>query len=508
MHAKGPTLLDSLATRSSRLLALAALLAFALAFQGSRGLWEPDEGRYGAVAVEMVESGDWLTPRLNDRVPHFTKPPLTYWLLATSVAAFGANEWALRLPNALAFAATALLVFGIARRLVPDQPELAAVAQATSLLPFVAANALTTDTVLALCETLAVFGFVAAFWDLSGNRWGIPLMWTGFGLAMLTKGPPGLLPLPALTLYLASTTGWRALRRLASPLGLVLFVLLGLSWYALAAATHPGLLDYWLGGEVIGRAAGAFQGKTHLRGALEVYGPVLLAGALPWSLVALVAWARRRRLHRGEVVPGRPGLLLALWLLLPLAVLLLTPGRMELYLVPSTAPASLLLARWLAPRWRWTRASVALVGVWVLALVLLRWGGGWWPNEKRDGRWFAAEIARQLPQRPELVVFVDSLPRWSLAVYLDCQVDSVDLAIDRRAKEGPRYSPLHADLAALLAARQDEILFLVPSTSEPPLLAATVSAGRPVTRHGRVLDLTLFVAPPHGDRPEPRPPAP
>jgi 4-amino-4-deoxy-L-arabinose transferase len=482
--------------RHQRLLALAALLAFALAFQGSRGLWEPDEGRYSAVAVEMVEGGDWLTPRLNDRVPHFTKPPLTYWLLAGSVAAFGANEWALRLPNALAFAGTVLLVLGIGRRLVPQRPELAALIHATSLLPFVAANALTTDTLLSLWETLAVFGFVAACWDPPGSRWGIPVMWAGFGLAMLTKGPPGLLPLPALAMYLAAASGFRALRRLVSPLGLALFVLLGLGWYALAAATHPGLLDYWLGGEVVGRAAGAFQGKTHLRGALEVYGPVLLAGPLPWTLVALASWARRGRFGSSESVPGRPALLLTLWLFLPLAAFALAPARLELYLVPLAVPASLLLARVLAPRWRWTRPTVALVGLWVLALVILRWGGGWWPNEKRDGRAFAAEVARQLPQRPEVAVFVDSLPRWSLAVYLDCEVDSVDLAIDRRAKEGPRYAPLHANLGELLEWARGDTVFFVPTGSEPRFANALAAADRSAERVGRVLDLGLFLLAP------------
>src|SRR6187549_1514799 len=54
------------------LLALAALL---LCLQGARGLWEPDEGRYSAVAWHMVESGDWFTPHLSAAVPHFTKPP-------------------------------------------------------------------------------------------------------------------------------------------------------------------------------------------------------------------------------------------------------------------------------------------------------------------------------------------------------------------------------------------------------------------------------------------------
>lgn len=49
---------------------LVGLLIFSLAFQGARGLWEPDEGRYTIVALEMIESGDWLVPREHFETPH------------------------------------------------------------------------------------------------------------------------------------------------------------------------------------------------------------------------------------------------------------------------------------------------------------------------------------------------------------------------------------------------------------------------------------------------------
>ncbi|MCK4510708.1 glycosyltransferase, partial [bacterium] len=76
--------------RTVLLIVLAALLAFA--FQGSRGLYETTEGRYAESAREMLETGDWLVPRL-DYEPHWTKPPLTYWALAGGMALLGENEW-------------------------------------------------------------------------------------------------------------------------------------------------------------------------------------------------------------------------------------------------------------------------------------------------------------------------------------------------------------------------------------------------------------------------------
>ena len=64
------------AYRIDRLLpVLFFLLAIPLA--GVRPLWEPDEGRYGETARQMVVTGDWLVPHL-DGAPHLTKPPFTY----------------------------------------------------------------------------------------------------------------------------------------------------------------------------------------------------------------------------------------------------------------------------------------------------------------------------------------------------------------------------------------------------------------------------------------------
>jgi 4-amino-4-deoxy-L-arabinose transferase-like glycosyltransferase len=100
---------------------LLALLAFA--FQGTRPLSEPDEGRYSNIALQMVDSGDWWVPRLHAQQPHLAKPPQTYWLIAASLTVFGRNEWAVRFPDALAFLITAFLVVDIARSLGLRSPR-------------------------------------------------------------------------------------------------------------------------------------------------------------------------------------------------------------------------------------------------------------------------------------------------------------------------------------------------------------------------------------------------
>ena len=83
---------------------------------GSRSLNEPDEGRYAEIAREMIETGDWLVPHFW-YVPHFDKPPMTYWLVASSMKLFGQNEWAVRLPLALAALSGVLADWSLAKSL-------------------------------------------------------------------------------------------------------------------------------------------------------------------------------------------------------------------------------------------------------------------------------------------------------------------------------------------------------------------------------------------------------
>ena len=96
-----------------------ALLAttLALALLGGRGIWDPDEGRYTNVAMHMLDSGDWLNPRRSTEVGHWTKPPLTYWAIASSIAVFGPNAFAGRLPATLAYLFCVWLAWRSARRM-------------------------------------------------------------------------------------------------------------------------------------------------------------------------------------------------------------------------------------------------------------------------------------------------------------------------------------------------------------------------------------------------------
>src|SRR5213593_3050047 len=96
------------------LLTVSALLT--LPNLGATSLWDVDEGVNAEAAREMHENDTWLIPTFNYQL-RTAKPVLLYWLQRPSYALFGVNEWAARLPSALAAVLTVLLTYELARRM-------------------------------------------------------------------------------------------------------------------------------------------------------------------------------------------------------------------------------------------------------------------------------------------------------------------------------------------------------------------------------------------------------
>jgi 4-amino-4-deoxy-L-arabinose transferase len=419
-------------TDLSRGLVLVLLVLLAFGFQGSRPLYEPDEGRYTGVALQMLDSDDWWLPRLHSEQVHLTKPPLTYWAIAASLRVFGHSIWAVRLPHALAFVSTGLLVFGIARTLRQPAPGIAAAMWATSLAPFVASNLVTTDTLLALFETAAMAAFLRALTVATPRAQSVwlVLMWIAFGLAFLTKGPPGLLPLAVILAW----TAWQRpplLRRLFVTWGLLLFALAGFGWYAGIIIANPDLLDYFLRYEFVDRIFTDVHARNPEWSAIfTVYGSTLLLGTLPW--LPLVALARRARLP----VPPEPAAatmrkLLWLWLLLPLGVFCFAHSRLPLYVLPLFVPITLLSAPAVtALLARHRRLIMAGMAVWVAGLIALKAVGGYISPTKKDALALSHQIRplfARMVTPPDEIAFLDIKPTYGLRFYLGLPIEDVTL---------------------------------------------------------------------------------
>ena len=408
------------------------VLVYAIAFQGTRALYSPDEGRYTNVALNMLDSGDWLKPMLHPEVEHWSKPPMTYWAIASSVAVLGRNELAARLPGALAFAGTVLLMMRLGRRFVPAQPWLPALTYATFAFPPLAANLVTTDTLLTLWETLQAVAFVELWYAATPRdaKRARLLLWFAAGLAFMTKGPPGLLLSGASALFAFLTARGAGLRKLFAWDALLVFLVVGGTWYVVVALREPGVMRYFLVEEVVNRVA---SDKMHRNaewyGALKIYVPTVVLGMLPWLPLLVRTWWRDRGALVRDIRANADTRLLACWLLLPLVVFLAARSRLPLYLLPLFVPLAVMAARALAPLDLGRVGTRIAIAGWCVLLVLARAAPAFF-DVPVDDRALAAALMKELPAKPDEVAFVESDPRYGLRFYLGAEIERLEFPGD------------------------------------------------------------------------------
>lgn len=361
--------------QSTALLVLAILTLFL--FLGSRGLNEPDEGRYAEIGREMAVSGNWLVPTLNG-VEHFQKPPMVYWATALCFKAFGFNNTAARLPSALAALGTLWLTFWIGWRLFEARTGLAAAWILLSCLQFFfGARLLTPDMTMGFWITAALACLVKLHRANrlepskpgSGSTWGW-LFFVAMGLGFLTKGPM------AFVVPIAAAVCWQwGLRREGAPVrlpwfrGLLLMLLLGLSWFITVALKNPDLLDYFVGDELVKRFASAKHGRSK---PFYFFLWVLPIGLTPWLFFfGAMVWDLLGKLRR-KVRPSPEQALLLGWILIPFLVLSASGSKLPTYLLPLFPALALSIAAWTRndpPRRLWSGAFFATLGLLTLLAV-------------------------------------------------------------------------------------------------------------------------------------------
>lgn len=440
------------------------IFLFVMAFQGSRGIWERDEGRYAGIANQMLRTGDFLVPAFNDEVPHFAKPPFTYWAIAAGIKLLGRNEWGARLPNAIAFTLTALLVFLMAEKLTPIRPWLPPLIYASALFPFAAANVVTPDTLLTLWETLAVYGFVKFYLSeakvqrKSANK----LMWLGFALAFLTKGPPGLVPLLPIIVFLVLARGWRSVSTLLSVGGILIFIVIGLGWYILVVFMHKGLLTYFLRDELFRRiTSSSFHRNAQWYGPFLVYFPVLLIGTLPWTLFLSRSALRQfkallsSRWCQKTLRCDQWTVFLTLWFFIPFTIFCLSRSRLPLYILPLFVPLSIALGKSIYFNLK-NRVQICFFTAWLVFLLAIKWGAANYPF-KGDNKTLVSFIHQSTSISPLEVLFVDTHPMWGVGFYLGCEVESVR----SKGPNGSVYVPVQGTLAEELMEKEPNTIVLV-----------------------------------------------
>lgn len=329
-------------------------------------LQDPDEGRYAEIAREMAVSGDWVTPTLN-HVRYFDKPPLLYWLVAASFRAFGVSEGVARLVPAAAGVLTVLITFLFGRSMFGTQGALfAAIILATSPLFFLFSQALTTDMVLTACVTATMAGLWQLHTSTHRQFWAVVVSLAA-ALGVLAKGLVAVvLPGFVALVFLLNRGDRDALKRLFGLKTVAAFLALTAPWFIAVSWVSPEFVRYFFVTQHIERFATASVG--HPEGPL-FYVPVLLAGALPWTiLVGSVVWSSRGRTGRSR---SEEGSYLLLWAVTVLLFFSLARSKLPAYILPAFPPLALLGGRYLA-RMNEAPELLALVTrrtVWLFLLV-------------------------------------------------------------------------------------------------------------------------------------------
>ncbi len=364
--------------RRAKALGLAVLGLVWLAALAGRSLVSADEGRYASISLAMLQTGDWITPRLNGLL-YFEKPPLQYWAGALAMAVFGIDEWSARLWPGVCGLATVALLGGTARRLWGERAGWHAVLVGGSTTWIVAnSHFLTLDAGLTAALTLVLCALLRAQAPGAGagerRRW-LQLAWLGMALAVLSKGLVGIvIPAAALlarALWERDAAFWRRLEWRTGP---ALFLLVAAPWFVVMSLRHPDFARFFFVHEHVERF---LTTEHHREGAWWYFVPVLAMGLLPWTS-GLPALLRTR--------DSADRLLLA-WAAFVFVFFSASGSKLPSYILPMFPPLVLLIVRRLgsaaAPTLRRHLGFPTLV--WAASLLAApfatRWGGAQTPPD-------------------------------------------------------------------------------------------------------------------------------
>lgn len=335
---------------------------------GRIGLIDPDEPFYAVTAHEMVQGNDWVTPRIFGE-PQFEKPILYYWLVAAAFKVFGTTEFAGRLPSALPATLLVFLVYGFTVRMFNRRTGLlAGVVLASGLEYAIMSRLMLTDIALALFIAGTLFCYWLAVDDEKNRARWLILHFVFGGLAMLIKGPVGLLvSLLATGLFSLIAKRRHPYRGSALWIGIALYLAISVPWYAVMTVKHGwGFLHHFIVHENIMRF---LRAEHHANNHFWYYIAVLLGGSIPWMPALVTACSRAIRTgirHDARLV------FLWSWLLTSFVFLTATQSKLPSYIFFVFVPLAQVIAVALDELWskgfRDTKERVTVIALSVLQI--------------------------------------------------------------------------------------------------------------------------------------------
>lgn len=357
-------------TLTMRKLSIAIIGLFLLIYilpLGIRPITIPDESRYAEIPREMIASGDWVVPHLNG-LRYFEKPVLGYWLNAISITLLGENNFAIRLPSAIAAAISGLMLLLLVRKYGGGYSAgiLASSIFLTSLLVFGIATINLLDTMLSTFLTGAMVLFFLGYMEAKPRRRTLflALSGTSCGLAFLVKG---FLAFVVLAIVIVPFTLWEGqwkeiLKR--SWVSILAVILVVMPW---AVTIHLREGDYWnyfFWTEHIKRFVMPIKGQ-HPK-PFWYFFPVIIGGALPWMALLPAAVSGLGKKGLRDPLPR----FAICWFLFPFLFFSVSRGKLVPYILPCFPPVAIFISIGLLEYFRAGKQRAFTIGAFFLGVMI------------------------------------------------------------------------------------------------------------------------------------------
>ena len=400
--------------RANLIVAIVAAVVFVGCMISPPSLMDDVDAVQAQIARNMLQSGDWVTARL-DGVAYLEKSPLKYWMIAVSFMVFGPHDWAARIPVALS---AVLLCWVVARfagwAFGPKTGLYSGLAMATSIGLFLFTRILIPDVILTLTITIALWGLLRVLEpDEPHPRLWAMAMWAAMGTGLLLKGLiAAAFPAAAGVLYLAFTRQLfvrRTWQRIRPFTGALVALAIAAPWHVLATIRNPPYFDFTMHSE-----KGSYHGffwfyfiNEHLLRFLNLRYPrdyntvprwlfwaFHLLWFFPWSLYFPAAL---RLQYRGEDRAARTRMLCLCWAGFILIFFTFSTTQ-EYYSMPCYPALAMLLGGAMASGDRWLKVGTKIAAAVATAACLATFAILWLVR----GMAAPGDIARELNSNPDV----------------------------------------------------------------------------------------------------------
>ncbi|HTZ11424.1 MAG TPA: glycosyltransferase family 39 protein [Candidatus Margulisiibacteriota bacterium] len=310
---------------------------------GILSLTSPDEVFYVQTAKEMIQHRSWLTPYLFDQ-PQFEKPILSFWLFKAGFMLFGISSFSARLFPALFAMIGVIAVYLLGLLAVKEEKKafLSALILTSSGLYIGLARTVFTDMIFSVFILLSLLSFFWGYSDKAKKAYGSILFFIFSGLAVLTKGPLGLvIPILIVIYFLAAKKDIRFLYcREFLGWGLLIFMAIALPWYIYMFKRYGyGFIAEFFYNDHLRR----FLAAEHPSADKWYFYPASIIGSVfPWSIFTLCALFSLPNNLRKENASSF--LFLTSWIAVVFLIFQFCHSKLTSYIVPLFPPLSIITA--------------------------------------------------------------------------------------------------------------------------------------------------------------------